>query len=172
MNKWRWFDLARDDLRSCQFLCRVCRSDWRAVPGNGRDRPRSSRLPKISPLLSAFLSVISPLSSAFLSVISPLLSAFLSVSRACDCCARRPALRGRRGAGRAPCHVRGRRAAREGETAARHVTAGPVTGAWRWHRRVALAGRPPEVRQRAPLPRGGSCVTVTADVRRPPSVRQ
>ena len=38
-NKWHWIDLARDDLRSCQFLFRVYRShvsDWWAIRGNPR----------------------------------------------------------------------------------------------------------------------------------------
>ena len=58
MNKLEWIDLARDDLRSCQFLCRVYRSessDWRAVQGIGRSLLDYSRS-RILPLSSAFQS--------------------------------------------------------------------------------------------------------------------
>ena len=34
-NKKHPIDLARDDLRNCRLLCRVHRSDWRAVQGIG-----------------------------------------------------------------------------------------------------------------------------------------
>ena len=33
LNKWRWIDLASDDLRSCQFLCRAYPRDCWAVRG-------------------------------------------------------------------------------------------------------------------------------------------
>ena len=46
-NTWHWIDLAGDDLRSFPYLCRVHRSDGRAVQGIGHSPLDRSRPPPL-----------------------------------------------------------------------------------------------------------------------------